>query len=319
MTEVLVTGASGFVGGHVMRRLRGDPALHAIAGTRDGRGGSRPLDLRSPDSILKALSGVEVVVHCAVGDRSVTVEGTRALLAAAAGADVRRVVHFSSISVYGDAPGLVTEDTPLIPASTPGYAGWKVAAEEACIAERKVETVRLRPTIIYGAGSTLWVAKMADRIQSGRWGRFGEAGEGTCNLVHVSDVAEAVAVAIAAPGAGGRAFNVNGAETMSWDEWFSRLGAAIGAPPLREIPPGRMRALSLLSLPIKAAARLRPGLAADWLLGAPARSEIALFGLKATYPTDAARAALGWVPRVGVEEGLRDSVAWLKSGRPSPA
>ena len=314
LADVLVTGASGFVGRQVLRRLGQDPAFRVVPATRDGRDGSRRLDLRAPESLKPALAGLDAVVHCAVGDRAVTVDGTRALLAAAAEAGLRRMVHLSSVSVYGATTGEVAESTPLIPSGTPGYAGWKVAAEEACLAQRGLEVVRLRPAIIHGAGSTLWVGRMAERIRAGRWGSFGAAGEGCCNLVHVSDVAEAVAAALSAPGAAGRAFNVNGPEAISWNAWFERLAAAMGAPPLRAIPPAAIRARALLSLPLKAAARLRPGLAASWLLGAPARSELALFALRAHYPTDAARAALGWVPRVGVEEGLAEAAAWLAGG-----
>ena len=132
--------------------------------------------------------------------------------------------------------------------------------------------------------------------------------------MHVHDVAGAVAAALAAPAAGG-AFNVNGPESITWNDWFERLAAGIGAAKLRRISPLVLRARSLASLPLKAAARLRPGLAADWLLGAPATSEVALFALAATYPTDAARAALGWRPAVGIAEGLAGSVAWLQRER----
>ncbi|WP_426958441.1 NAD-dependent epimerase/dehydratase family protein [Muricoccus radiodurans] len=309
MAGILVTGAGGFLGGHVVRHLR-TSGMEVLPATRDGRGGSRRLDLRDPAGMGAALSGVESVVHCAVSDRAVTVDGTQALLDAATAAGVRRLVHFSSIAVYGEAAGAVTEETPLLSPDTPGYAGWKVAAEAACLAARGIEVVRLRPTIVYGPGSPLWVGKMAERIRAGVWGTFGEAGEGTCNLVHVDDVAGAVLAALSAPAAG-QVFNVNGPEAVSWNAWFVRLAEAIGAPPLPAIPPGRLRARSLLSLPFKAAARLRPGLAPRWVLGAPAGSEMALFARRATYPTGAARDGLGWVPRVGLEEGLRDTTAWL--------
>jgi nucleoside-diphosphate-sugar epimerase len=67
------------------------------------------------------------------------------------------------------------------------------------------------------------------------------------------------------------------------------------------------------SLPLKALARLSPGLAADWLLGAPARSELSLFALRATYPVDLAHDRLGWTPKVGVRDGLQQSAAWLRA------
>ena len=241
-----------------------------------------------------------------------TVEGTRTLLRAAAEAGVRRVVHFSSMSVYGGATGVVTEEAPLVSSDGSGYAAWKAAAEQACLAERGVETVRLRPTIVYGPGSRQWVSWFAHRIRSGRWATFGAAGEGICDLVHVRDVAAATAAALTSPAAAGRAFNVNGPEVTTWNGWFTRLAEAIGAPPLPAISPAAVRARTLAALPLKALARLRPGLGRDWLLGVPGRGELAMFGVKATYPTEEAQAALGWTPRVRIAEGLVDTVAWLR-------
>lgn len=309
---VLVTGAGGFVGGHVASRLQRDPACTVIAATRDGRNGSRQLDLRDVAGLRSGLAGVGAVVHCAVGDRAVTVDGTRALLAAAAAQGVRRFVHLSSVAVYGGATGAVTEDTPLVPATGQGYAAWKVAAEQACLAQTGMEVVRLRPAIVYGPGSQIWVAKLAERIRSGRWGTFGQAGEGICNLVHVADVATATEAALSTAGAGGGAFNVNGAECVTWNDWFSRMAQALSAPRLLPLAPVALRARVLAALPVKAASRLRPGLAAHWLLGAPARSELALFALRATYPAAAAQAALGWSPQIGIDQGLAGCVAWLR-------
>ena len=309
---VLITGAGGFIGSHLLRHLQRTPGADVIPATRDGRNGSRQLDMQDGEGMHRALAGVDAVVHCAVGNRAVTVDGTRALLAAAAAAGVRRFVHVSSVAVYGPAAGPVTEATPMLPPHAKGYPGWKVAAEQACLVQDGLEVVRLRPAIVYGPGSQLWVARLAERIRSGRWGTFGSAGQGTCNLVHVEDVVTAIGQALARPGIGGAAFNISGTEPMTWNEWFSRMARALGEPALRPLSPLRLRARALSSLPLKALGRLRPGLAGDWLLGAPARSELTLFGLAATYPTASARDSLGWQPHVGIDQGLPGCISWLK-------
>jgi len=313
ITKILVTGAGGFIGGYTVRYLERVTGVPVIAGTRDGRAGSCQFDVQDVAGMTEALAGVSTVVHCAVGNRAVTVDGTRDLLRAAAKAGVRRVVHLSSMSVYGGASGRIMEDTPMVSSDEDNYAGWKSAAEQACLAETGVETVRLRPTIVYGPGGRYWLGHTAKRIVSGHWGLLGAAGDGTCNLVHVADVAGAIAAALSAPLAPGQAFNVNGPETTTWNGYFQALAKAMGRPPLRTITAMELQARIYSALPLKAAAKLRPGLGRDWLLGVPSRSDLGLFASRATYPVDAARDGLRWIPAMGITAGLADFVEWLRS------
>lgn len=301
---VLVTGSAGFIGGHVLRRL----GAQAIGATRDGRGGTRRLDLTDPASMPAALAGIDAVVHCAVGNQAVTVDGTRALLEAAASSGVRRFVHLSSMAVYGEAEGRVGEDTPMVAAGQNDYAGWKADAERACLALGSLQIVRLRPTIVYGPGGAYWLDSIVRRIRSGRWGVFGAAADGTCNLVHVDDVADAIVAALDAPGAPGRAFNVNGPESVSWNAYFERLAQAMGQQKLQAVSPLALQLRLAASLPLKVLGKLRPGLADHWLQGVPGRSELGLLRRRATYPVDAALAGLGWAPRVRIGEGLARSL-----------
>ncbi len=310
--SVLVTGAAGFIGSHAARHLAQHSAWSVVGSTRDGRHGTRRLDLLDPASAGEALSGVGAVVHCAVGDRSATVDGTRNLLAAAAKAGVRRFVHFSTMSVYRGSDGVVTENAPLVPAEQDDYAGWKVASEEACLAQDGLEVVRLRPTIVYGPGSRQWVSWPVTRIRSGRWGTFGPAGEGTCNLVHVTDVCAAVAAALASKEGAGQAFNVNGPELITWNEWFARLAKIAGRSRLPELSARDVRMRNLAAIPLKALAKSPLKLRSDRLLGVPSRGEMALYGSHAVYSNERAQSRLGWSPRLSVSDGLADTAEWLK-------
>jgi len=135
--------------------------------------------------------------------------------------------------------------------------------------------------------------------------------------VHVDDVAEACRAAIQAPlQAGGEAFNISGAGTLSWSAWYDRLAQALGRPALREMPPSIWRRRALSGLPFKALARVLPAAGRVFrrqILASPARSELALFALQATYPAAKAAARLGWSPRIGLDEGLAESIAWFRS------
>jgi nucleoside-diphosphate-sugar epimerase len=317
--RVLVTGAHGFIGGVIARQLVQAGGFTVLAGSRSPRSGVDGLepvrlDVRDKASLLTALRGVDAVVHCAVGDRATTIDGTRNLLEAARDTGVQRLVHLSSISVYGMATGRVDEQTPRVSAFGKDYGAWKTAAEVICETATGIEVVMLRPTIVHGAGSGIWVGKMARRLQSGAIGDLGVLGDGTCNLVHVRDVATAALTSLrGAPGA----YNVNGPEAITWNTYFRRLAAAFGLP-CPVLTPAGLRLAASLSLPIKAAARALPGIAGrlpSRLLLAPGSAEMPLFALVADYPTDAAAHGLGWAPAVGIAEGLADSAAWLRATR----
>ncbi len=317
--RVLITGAHGFIGGATARRLGEDPAMEILAASRSARapqGRILPvqLDLRDSVSLDRALQGVDAVIHCAYADRATTVEGTRNLVAAAQRNGVRRLVHLSSIAVYGQASGEVTESHPRIPSTGDDYAAWKAAAEEICEAAPEIGTVMLRPTIVHGAGSGLWVTKMARRLEAGAIGDLGAAGEGICNLVHVRDVAEAAVAGLTGqPGA----YNVNGDEPITWNDYFARLARATGLP-LPHLSPATLRRRALAAFPIKVVARLLPplrGALPAALLETPLTAEQALFALRATYPAALAAEGLGWSPRIGIDEGIAEGAAWWLQAR----
>ena len=313
MEKVLVTGAGGFIGQHTVRYLRSHSDRAVISSTRDGKPGTTHLDLRDESTVKAALEGVTSIVHCAVGDRAVTVDGTRILLKHAADAGVRRFVHISTMSVYGGAQGRVTEDTPMVSPDGNGYAAWKAAAEQACLEQQRLAIVRLRPTHVYGPRGTWWLGEMARRVQSGQWRNLGTAGEGTANMVYVGDVCSAISSALTSAGAVGGAFNVNGPETTTWNGWFAKLAEVTKSPVPTPISPLDLKLRMTLALPLKVLGKLKPGFGRSLLAGIPGRSELSLFSGRAVYPTDAAQSAMGWSPAVSIDQGLAMSMDWLRS------
>lgn len=340
--RVLVTGAGGFVGGRLVEIMhaRGVPVR---AGVRRWSSAARigrfdvdlaRCDLLAPSQIDAALEEVDAVVHCAVGDRASTVDGTRNLLEAARRAGVRRVVHISTIDVYGGADGRVTEDHPLVRTGAE-YGDTKIEAEEACRAalDRGVPVSILRPTLIHGPFSESWTIEWAVRLQRRPWLLSPGDCTGICNLLYVDDLAAAVFRALSRDEAVGEAFNVNGPDRPTWQQYFEALNEALDGPPLV----GQSKATSHLSAwamqPVRSFAKFllahfekpimavyqRSALAKRVMQGAesaikqtPTTGEFALLSRTGQYPTDKARELLDWEPRIGMAEGIRLSVAWLR-------
>jgi nucleoside-diphosphate-sugar epimerase len=189
----IVTGASGFVGSHVVATC-----------TAEARGLSRrQLPRWDVPSLKAAFTGADTVIHAAsIVHKPSTpaeeylrfnVEGTRALLAAAREAGVGRVVFLSSIKVHGETPPpIIDESTPTAPEGD--YAATKLAAERLVLEAEDLAPVVLRLCPVYGRGDKGNVRTMI-RATSRR--RFFVPGDGSTkkSIVHVSTVAEVVRAA----------------------------------------------------------------------------------------------------------------------------
>lgn len=225
LTSILVTGATGFLGRHVLRRLVGAPGVgRLVFATRGGalprNDDSEQLECAAVD-LMQAValpSGIHTVLHIAGEKRdesrmdAVNHQGTRRLVEAAARAGVRRFVYVSSVGGYGAPPhsGWVNESFPHTPRNR--YEASKDAGEksvrEIC-AGADMESVILQPSNVIGLmvgqpGPLLGLMKM---VRSGYFTWFGRA-EPWVNYVAVEDVAAAV-VAAAMHASAGQDYIIN--------------------------------------------------------------------------------------------------------------
>ena len=339
---VLVTGAGGFIGGRIVEIMHASGAFRARAGVRRwstaAQVGRLPVEIvhcevLDPASLTAAMAGMRAVVHCAVGNRKVTIEGTRNVLAAARDAGVERVIHISTIDVYGGADGEVTERTPLLETGAE-YGDSKIQAEGICreFQAAGLPVTILRPTIVYGPASALWTIEFAERLQAGSWMLPESDTSGTCNLVYVDDVASAVLQALRRPEPINEAFNVNGPDSVTWFQYFAALNKAMGLPALAPASRARSHAVAAVMLPVRKSAKWalkkfpnlvmglyqRSALAKKLMKGAegaikqsPTAGEFRLYSLTSTYPADKARELLGYAPAFSMSEGIDLSVRWL--------
>lgn len=246
---VLVLGASGFIGSHVVAALKGNPLYRPVAASR--RAGLL-VDTTNPENMRAALRDVDLVVNCMGGKNAAMVRSTEVLCDAARLSPPRRIIHLSSMAVYGAASGQVQEDqSPVAPVSAYGQA--KIDCER--IVRKYVEdggdAVILRPTCVFGPGSPQWTTRLARLLMAGRIGDLGSSGDGCCNLAFIDDLVAAVVASLDAPGISGQAFNISSSAEFTWNEFFIAFAKALGATPIRRIPPRMLRIETKLLAPIR--------------------------------------------------------------------
>jgi 2-alkyl-3-oxoalkanoate reductase len=232
--KVAVIGASGFIGGHILRGLRasGDDARAVV---RNHRGfqddpNHRVADACDVYALRDAIAGCELVVDAVLGTDDVIVGSIAPLYAAAEAVGVRRFVYISSGSVHGQSPAPGTDETSRLSVRHAfAYNNAKVRAERRLRrlrARGTVEIVILRPTIVFGAGSR-WVFDFADALRNNT-AYVVDGARGICNSIYVDNLVHAVRLALTTSLVDGEAFLVGDEETVTWRDLYRPIATALG-------------------------------------------------------------------------------------------
>ncbi len=240
--RVLVTGATGFIGGRLVERLVLEQGAEVRALVRNLAGAGRlarfPLtvihgDVTDPADLKGAIQGCAVVFHCAYGTSGsqkhrawVNTEGTRQVLAAARAVGVGRIVHLSTLMVYGrTADGDLDETAPRRRFGN-AYSDSKLEAERIALSAGLPVTA-LQPTAVYGPYGGVWTEAVLRTLKAGRQ-ILVDGGRGLANAVYVDDLVSAMLLAAVKEEAVGEAFLISGEEPVTWKELYGRFERMLG-------------------------------------------------------------------------------------------
>jgi nucleoside-diphosphate-sugar epimerase len=334
--KALVTGAAGFVGNHLVEMLveRGDE-VRALVQPCQNTDCLRTLpsvevtygDLTDPPSLKRAVQGVQLIYHIAAKTgpwgpekayQATNVQGLADLIFAAMEAGVHRIVHTSSITVYGHhLRGIVTEDHPYHAENNP-YSRTKIAGEKLIfrlVKEHRAPVVIVRPAWIYGPRDRASFARFVNLVASGKGWILGN-GNNIVPVVYVRDVAQGLIKAgDAGDEAVGRAYNIADDRRVTQAEYLNTIADALKVPRIsRKLP---FSAIYFAGRSAEALWRVRAELApALRLQQTPpplTTYGVTLLGGDQRFSINRARRELGYVPQIDVKRGVAEGVQWYLS------
>ena len=321
--RVLVTGATGFTGGHLARalRARGDEVTAMVRSAQGAallqQDGIRPVvgDLARPATLPEALrGGYDIIYNIAALYRQagladsvyhqVNATGVGQLIEAAAAAGIPRVVHCSTVGVHGDVEHPpANEDAPLRPGDVYQVSkaeGERVAREVA--ARTGVEVVIARPSGIYGPGDR----RLLKLFRGVARRRFAILGDGRIfyHLTYINDLVEGFRLCGEVPGAAGRTYILAGAEVPVLNDLVAMIAEEAHVPPPN---------IYLPVWPFWFAGAVCEAICAPLGIEPPIyRRRVDFFTKSRAFDISRARAELGYAPRVDLRQGIRRTLVWYK-------
>ena len=329
--RVLVTGATGFTGGHLASGLaRRGHQVRALVRDRSRAAALEaagielaPGDLTDVSSLRAAAQGVEVVYNIAAiyreaglpDDRyfAVNARAVRSVIEAAGAGGARRVVHCSTVGVHGDVGGTessgngarpaANEDAPLKPGDV--YQRSKVEGESIArqaSADVGIEVVIARPSGIYGPGDRR-LLKLFRGVARRRFVILG-SGEIYYHLTYIDDLVEGFRLCGEAPAAAGRTYILAGREVTTLNTLVERIAREAGvAPPSMHLP----------VWPVWLAGAACEAVCAPFGLEPPLyRRRVDFFTKSRAFDISRAQRELGFAPRFDLKQGIARTLAWYR-------
>jgi len=329
--RVLVTGATGFTGGHLAQWLaaRGDH-VRVLVRPRPGSDPGRSLthfgvdatrievisgDLTDAEAVKTATDGVDVVYHIAAiyreaglrqeQYRAVNATAVGTIIKAAKAGGAKRVVHCSTVGVHGDVERPpANEDAPLRPGDI--YQQTKLEGENiarAVARETGLEVVVARPTGIYGPGDRR-LLKLFRGVARRRFIILGR-GEIFYHLTYIDDLVAGLQLCATVPAAAGRTYILAGPEVTTLNRLTELIAEeAHVAPPRWHVPVWPFWTVGAICEAICRPLGVEPPIY---------RRRVDFFTKSRAFDISRARVELGYAPAVGLRDGIRQTLDWYRS------
>ncbi|MEP7015314.1 MAG: NAD-dependent epimerase/dehydratase family protein [Verrucomicrobiota bacterium] len=321
--EILVTGATGFIGPHLVTGLRGRgcsvrilarPNEDTTQFERQGIAVHRG-DLRNAGTLISPFQGVDAVFNLAAVHGlwrarqeyyDVNVAGAENVCRAALAAGIRRLVHMSTWTVCGFGLGRpVSEDLPL-KAGTDTYQITKVESDrivQRYIAENNLPATIVRPSTIFGPGDGINFSRMAERLCAGKAVIIG-SGRNAVPFLYISDLVDGMIRAAFNEKATGQIYNIGHDQPLTQEEMWRCIAAEIGVnPPRLRVPYHFLYPLGVLAekLVDRDNPKRQPLVT---------RYGVQIFGTDNRQSIEKARRELGYAPQVSLRDGIRMTAEW---------
>jgi len=324
--KVLITGATGLLGGHLIKELqqRGEdiralvlPLENAVKLEKQGVEVVRG-DITDASTLGPAVKDIELVFHLAgmmgvwrpLADyRLVNVTGSENLYKAAQKVGVRRYIHTSSHTVYGLGYGrFLTENDALRPDPDP-YSLTKAEGDRLIrrrMLNSEVETVILRPGTFFGPGDRLHFGRIAQKMKAGKGVIIGR-GDNALPFCYVTDVVQGFLLAAYHENAPGKVYNITNDQPLTQLEMFNAIADAVdGVRPTRHLP----------YLPIYYGSIVAEKVVARVTRTKPVVTQLGamMFGSDNRHSVEKARRELGYEPKVDLRTGITLAAEWFNMG-----
>lgn len=324
--KALITGATGFLGGALTRRLKG----MGWDVTASGRSAAKldqlentgihtlQLDITQKDEMTAACKEQEIVFHCAAFPSpwgnyekfyQANVIGTRNVVQACEANKVTRLVYVSTPSIYFDyKPRTDVKENDPLPDPVSNYAATKLLAEEEIDKgfANGLAAISIRPRALFGPGDTVIFPRLIPRLQTGRLPILGD-GENIVDLTYIENVVDALLLCAESPtNTLGKKYNISNGKPVKIWKLIERICTELNLPePKRKI-----------SYPVANAV----GTALELLYGLiPTHPEppltrisVSMLANSTTLDISAAKTELGYQPKVSVDEGFDLFMKWWK-------